>query len=169
MSAASTIRRAVLAAVAAAFFASSAAAAPSAPAASVLEDQYGRSVELRIGEGRPVVVIASNVRDAAEQIAAWSEALAGLPAEVEVYRIADLKALPFFVPRGAVAKDLKDKHPDMPLLLDWKGDVSARLKAPKKTTSVLVFGPDGTEAGRVAGTAGLSGAYTVKEIVARLK
>lgn len=167
MSAANSLpRRAVLAAFAAAFFASGLFAAP---AAAGLEDQYGRSIDLRIGEGRPVVVIASNVREAAEEIAAWSEALAGLPAEVEVYRIADLKALPFFVPRGAVAKDLKDKHPDLPLLLDWKGEVSARLKAPKKTTSVLVFGPDGTEAGRVAGTAGISGALAIQDLVARLK
>jgi hypothetical protein len=166
MSASSTARRAAMAAIAAAFFASAAGAAP---AAASLEDQYGRAVELRIGEGRPAVVIASDLREAAEQIAAWDDALAGLPAGVEVYRIADLKALPFFVPRGAVAKDLKDKYPDMPLLLDWKGEVLARLKAPRKTTSVLVFGPDGTEAGRVAGTAGLSGAYIVKDLAARVK
>jgi hypothetical protein len=164
--ASSKARRAVLAAITAAFLAPGMAAAP---AAVSLDDQYGRSVDVRIGEGRPVVVIASDQREAAEQIAAWSEALTGLPVNVDVYRIADLKALPFFVPRGAVAKDLREKHPDMPLLLDWKGDASARLKAPKKTTSVLAFGSDGTEEGRVAGTASLSGAYAVKEIVARLK
>jgi hypothetical protein len=146
-----------------------AASATAAPSEKTLEDQYGRAVEVRVGAGASVVAVVSDVRAAAEEIVEWDRALAGLQPGVAVYRIADLKALPFFVPRGAVAKDLKDKHPDVQLLLDWKGDACAALGAPKKTTAVLVFGPDGSELGRVKGTASLSGALAVKELLASRK
>jgi hypothetical protein len=159
-------RRASLAAAAAALLGLGAFAAP---AAASLEDQFGSQVEVRIGAGKAAVVIASDLRDAAEQIAAWDSSLGSLPASVVEYRIANLKALPFFVPRGAVTRDLKNKHPDMPLLLDWKGEVSAGLGAPRKSTAVLVFGLEGSELGRVEGAASLSGALILKDVLSRLK
>ena len=146
-----------------------AAAAIPVPVVMALEDQYGRPTELRVGVGRAVVAVVSPVRAAAEEISAWDEALAGLPGGVDVYRIADLKALPFFVPRGAVTKDLREKHGKTLLLLDWKGEVSAALGGPKRITAVLVFGPDGMELGRVEGAASLSGALKVKDLLARAR
>lgn len=157
---------AAVAAAATLFLAASAMAAPSA---KTLEDQYGRAVEVRVGAGAPVVAVVSDVRDAAGEIAAWDQALAGLPSGAVVYRIADLKALPFFVPRGAVTKDLRDKHSGEALLLDWKGEVSSSLRAPRKTTAVLVFGPDGSELGRIEGAASAAGAAKVKELLARFR
>jgi hypothetical protein len=158
----SAARRAALAAAAAVMLTASAAAAP---VSRTLEDQFGRAVEVRVGAGFAVVAVVSDQRSAAEEIAAWDEALAGLPSGTIVYRIADLKALPFFVPRGAVTKDLRGARPEMPVLLDWKGEASSALGAPKKTTAVLVFGPDGAEKGRVAGEASLSGALAVKDLL----
>jgi hypothetical protein len=159
-------RRALMAAIAAALLASAAFAAP---ATRSLEDQFGREVEVRIGAGKAALAIMSDVRDAAEEISSWVEALDGLPSSVDVFRIADLKALPFFIPRGAITKDLRDKHPDTIILLDWKGEVSAALRAPRKTTAVLVFGPDGSELGRVEGRSSLSGAAAIKAFLARMK
>jgi hypothetical protein len=158
--------RAAIVAVSTAVLAASAIAAP---AAKTLEDQYGRAVEVRVGAGAPVVAVVSDGRAAAEEIVEWDRALAGLQPGVAVYLIADLKALPFFVPRGAVAKDLRDKYSGVAMLLDWKGEVSSSLRAPRKTTAVLVFGPDGSEAGRVEGAASAAGAAKVTAMLARFR
>jgi hypothetical protein len=159
-------RRATIVAVSAGLLAVSALAAP---AATTLEDQYGRAVEVRVGAGAPVVAVVSDLRAAAEEIAAWDKALVGLPAGTVQFRIADLKALPFFVPRGAVTKDLRDKYSGVAMLLDWKGAASESLRAPRKTTAVLAFGPDGSELGRVEGAASAVGAAKIKDLLARLR
>lgn len=150
------------------FFAISALAQGSA-GAWTLQDQFGKSADVRVGVGRTVLVIVSDTREAADEIDAWEKLLGTLPAAADVYRIANLKAIPFFVPKGSVMKDLKEKYPGMSLLLDWKGSVSSELKAPMKTVAVLVFGPDGAELGRVVGAASVSGAEKVKENLARAK
>ncbi len=133
-----------------------------------LEDQFGASVDIRIGSGKSVVMIVSEKREAAEEIAAWEKQLGSLPSDAVLYRVANLKAIPFFVPKGSVTKDLKSNYPSMSIALDWKGAVSAELRAPKGATAVLVFGPDGAELGHVAGTASQSGAANVKALLSRI-
>jgi hypothetical protein len=152
-----------LAAVAA-FFATAAAAAASS---WTLQDQFGRSLEVRVGAGTPAVLIASDTRQAAEEIAAWDKELGVLPGSVALYRVANLKGIPFFVPQRSVTKALQEKHAAMPLLLDWKGVVAAALRAPGKTVAVIAIGPDGAELGRVEGAASREGAERIRALLPR--
>jgi hypothetical protein len=113
-------------------------------ASGVLPDQFGHEVRVGLGEGRPVLIFSSDRRDAAELMEAWARALAPFPLGVAAHFVADLKALPFFVPRGAVSAWLARKHPKNPILLDWTGSFSKGLAAARNDVTVLVFGPDGS-------------------------
>jgi len=93
-------------------------AAVASPMARTLEDQFGASVDIRIGSGKSVVMIVSEKREAAEEIAAWEKQLRLLPSGTFLYRVANLKAIPFFVPKGSVTKDLKSNYPSMSIALD---------------------------------------------------
>ncbi len=152
-----------------AYLLSAAAFAQGPSGAWTFQDQFGASVDIRIGSGRAAVMIVSDKREAAEEIAAWEKLLGPLPPGTAVFRVANLKAIPFFVPKGSVSKDLKGNYPSMSLALDWKGELSSALAAPKRETAVLVFAPDGTELARVAGPASAAGAAKVREGLARAK
>ncbi len=119
-----------------------------------LSDQFG--TELKLGElaaGSPIIIVYSAERDAAEYLSAWQEAIKALmPAGTRLIAAADLSAVPFFVPKGAITKQLAADYPSLPILLDWKGALSKAL-APGKDKAVAAFYRGGSLILRVRGIA----------------
>jgi hypothetical protein len=104
-----------------------AVAAPLPQGGTMLEDQLGNRIDAgpALLAGHTVIVV-SNERDASASLGAWHRALADrLPTGTRVVLVADLRALPFFVPRASVATSLRKDHPQVPILLDWKGALAA--------------------------------------------
>jgi len=115
-----------------------AAAAPMPKAGTILEDQLGNKVDAgpALVAGH-VVLVVSNEREAAASLRAWHVALKDcLPAGACIVLVADLRAVPFFVPRSSVAASLGREHPDLPILLDWKGALAAAFDTGKAGVAV---------------------------------
>jgi len=47
--------------------------------------------------------------------------------------------VPFFVPKGAIVKQLAEEYPDLPILLDWKGVLAKPLALGKDTVLAVAF------------------------------
>jgi len=129
-----------------------AAAAPLPRDGTMLEDQLGNRIDagpaLLAGN---VVVVVSNEREAAASLRAWQCALADcLPTDARIVLVADLRAVPFFVPRASVATSLRKDHPDLPILLDWKGVLCAAFDVGKAGV-VVEHWQGGHRTGRVTG------------------
>lgn len=129
-----------------------AAAAPVPQGARILEDQLGNKIDagpaLLAGN---VIVVVSNEREAAVSLRAWQCALADcLPTDARIVLVADLRAVPFFVPRASVATSLRKDHPDLSILLDWKGVLCAAFDVGKAGVVVERW-QGGHRTGRVTG------------------
>ncbi|MBU0928439.1 MAG: hypothetical protein KKA67_11870 [Spirochaetes bacterium] len=114
--------------------------------AQELTDQFGASVDVGAepSSGR-LVVVWSDRREAPDDIAAWLAAIgSSLPPGTGLLAVADLKAVPFFVPRAGIIKGVADSVPTRPVLLDWKGELIKRLGFKKGGPLVLVLGPGGS-------------------------
>jgi hypothetical protein len=137
------------------------------PAAMVLTDQFG--VEHRIGDiasRGAVVIVCSSERKSPEYLASWAAFLReALPGEASVMLAADLSGLPFFVPRAMVIANLGAKYPELPILLDWKGELR-RILAPWKGEAVVIAYRDGKVVTRAVG---LSSAAEASRIASSLK
>ncbi|MFA6504619.1 MAG: hypothetical protein WCT14_00905 [Treponemataceae bacterium] len=103
-----------------------------AVAEPILSDQFGDSLDAGAMLAFPrVILLRSSEREAAARIAVMEEALKGAGGDgIPVLRVADLAALPFFVPRSAVTGALRKNTPDLRIFLDWKGELTARLSLP---------------------------------------
>lgn len=109
------------------------------PKTTVLPDQFG--VEHRIGDiasQGAVVIVYSSDRKSPEYLASWAGSLReALPQGAAILLAADMSGLPFFVPRAKVIANLGAKYPGLPILLDWKGELS-RILAPWKGQAVVI-------------------------------
>lgn len=136
-------------------FAAVLAALPSwadpAAGATTLQDQFGRLTNLSIGAGRGALVVISDRPEAADLVESWIRSLAPLPASIDPWFVADLHALPFFIPRGPIMAWLARRHPQNQILLDWTGGFCAGLAPEKNEVTVFVFAPDGALLGRESG------------------
>lgn len=114
-----------------------------------LEDQWERPTSSTQVFGKPVALVGGDQRASGDRIAEWAVALAGWP----VVGIVDLGALPFFVPKGSVRKNLREVAPKTAVLLDWKGAVYGPVLGFPASTEVLVhvYGADGTKLLQVTG------------------
>jgi len=136
------------------------------PANAALADQFGN--ETRIGQlaaTRTVVVMYSAEREAGDCLKAWFQGLkaelaqnARLPADTVLLAVADLGAVPFFVPKNAIIKQLVADYPDVPMLLDWKGSLGLVLSAGKSKATATVYA-----GGRFLGQT--SGEFTAEKAV----
>ncbi|HAE21517.1 MAG TPA: hypothetical protein DCG47_04220 [Spirochaetaceae bacterium] len=119
-----------------------------------LSDQFGN--EMKLGElagNGTLIIVYSAERDAADYLSAWHEAIkAILPAGTRLVAAADLSAVPFFVPKGAIIKQLAADYPALPILLDWKGSLSKAL-APGKDKAVVALYRGGSQIIKVRGIA----------------
>jgi hypothetical protein len=111
------------------------------PANAILSDQSG--TETRIGQlaaTRNLVVIYSAEREAGDYLKAWYQGLrARLPADAVLLAVADLGAVPFFVPKNAIIRQLAADYPDVPMLLDWKGSLGPMLSAGRSKATATVY------------------------------
>lgn len=123
----------------------------------VLADQFGAETDLGALSGKGnLLLLWSDLRDAGEQLEGWKGLLeqSAFPLEPSrIVAVADLAALPFFVPRFSVIASLKKDFPKLPLLLDWKGELRGRWSLPREGVAVLVLGPGGLVRTRVLGPA----------------
>ena len=89
-----------------------------------------------------MVVLYSAEREAGEYLNAWNQGIrARLPPDVLLNAVADLGAVPFFVPKNAIIKQLALDYPNLPILLDWKGSLGPLLSVGRyKTTASLFIG-----------------------------
>lgn len=117
----------------------------------VLQDQFGKDSRIQAGRGKAHILLASDQRESTQDFSDWSLALASLASSHGIQALANLKALPFFLPHELIASSLRKDLPALPVLLDWKGRVSAALAVPPNVTAVLVYSPSGRLLGQVLG------------------
>jgi len=137
--------------------------------AQSLEDQLGGRLDLGAELARGgVLLFWSDRRESSADLAAWARLLAAESCPgLRVVAVADLKALPFFVPRQAVARQLAKDEPAKPILLDWKGEAAARLGIKGGEPSVLLVGPGGTVVARARGQASAEAAAPIRAALKR--
>jgi hypothetical protein len=87
----------------------------------------------------PVLIIGGAQRKTTEFTQAWVAALKD-KVTAPIFGLANLDGLPFFIPKGAVRKDIREKLPATPLLCDYDGKVSRQLGFPEEN-SVRLYGP----------------------------
>ena len=127
-----------------------ASAAP--PLGTVLEDQFGNSVDVgrAMRSGRTILAV-SDEREAGDRLAEWAARLRpDAPAGVVVLYVADLSAVPFFVPKSAIVKQLREDYPGLAIMLDWKG-VVAKAVSLGKLKNVAEAWSGGRRVARVEG------------------
>lgn len=87
----------------------------------------------------PVLIIGGAERKSTEFTQAWVAALKD-KTTTPIFGLANLDGLPFFIPKGAVRKEMRERLPATPLLCDYNGKVSAQLGFPAENT-VRLYGP----------------------------
>jgi len=92
----------------------------------LLSDQFGNELDIgKVLASPSVLLLHSDERDAAEQLKYLSQLVGP---GVQIVAVADLSALPFFVPKKAVTESLKKDEPGLPIMLDWKGEIKKSQK-----------------------------------------
>jgi peroxiredoxin len=115
-----------------------------------LQDQYEKTVSLKLYEGRIVVLIASD-KEGKAQNSAWAKAIRDKYADrVSVQGVADVSSVPFFL-KGKIRSDFK-KDPES-ILLDWKGEVFKAYDITKGVSNVILIDRQGMIRHRTSGPA----------------
>ncbi len=120
----------------------------------LLDDQFERPhSRSKVFDDGPVLILAGAQRETPDAMSRWEPALrSALPAGAGFYGLSNLKRLPFFVPKGAVRKTLREQLPNVPVLCDWKGKLYSALGFPAEATLVVgVFSGSGERLGTVTG------------------
>ena len=120
----------------------------------MLDDQFQRTHRRDdVFATGPVVIIGGAQRKTPDAMQAWERALrASIPKGIRVFGLSNLRKLPFFVPKGAVRRNLAEMMPKTPVLMDWKGKVYPELGFPDgAVVSVGVFTASGERLGLVTG------------------
>jgi len=127
------------------------------------QDQFGKSVNISaLSASAPLLVFWSDKRDSPKFFEAWGRALGDLVDGTVTVAVADLKGLPFFVPRFAVTKMLARDYPTRSILVDWTGELAERHSLPKNSVAVLVFGPGGELKAKMLGAANPAGVAAIQ-------
>jgi hypothetical protein len=99
-----------------------------------------------------ITVLTIADRKGAEQVDGWIDALkARYSDRISLYGIADVRGAPSFL-RGTIRRKFQAARPH-PIMLDWSGEVCARLKYERDVANLLVFDRNGAILGRFAGRA----------------
>lgn len=111
------------------------------PSNTTLSDQFGTESRVgQLGATSTLVVLYSAEREAGDYLNAWHQGLKPrLPADAILLAVADLGAVPFFVPKNAIIKQLVADYPEVPMLLDWKGTLGPALSAGKSKATVTLY------------------------------
>lgn len=125
------------------------AAARAAAPGFVLQDQHGRTHEVRFPQDR-VCVLAFADRAGSEQLEGWVRPLYGRYQEAITIRgVAKLAGVPALL-RPALRAIFR-KNVEYPVMMDWTGAVSKDFNYEANVANVLVLGPDGRIAFRFNG------------------
>lgn len=119
-----------------------------------LDDQFGRTHRrVDVFKDGPVVILAGSQRKTPEAMQAWERALRSrLPEGARVFGLSNLKRIPFFVPKGAVRKNLAELLPNTAVLFDWKGKLYPALGFPAEAVIAAgAFSASGERLGIVTG------------------
>jgi len=107
-----------------------------------LEDQFGRRYDSSEFADKRLILVGGN-REASNDTRAWAlEALKLIAAEsapnaqVELLRVADLRAVPAGF-RGLVAKKMRRKY-ETPVLMDWQGVLADRFEFQSGLANVVI-------------------------------
>lgn len=113
----------------------------SIPGNATLSDQFGQESKIGLlSATKTLVVFYSAEREAALYLQAWYQGIkTRLPEDTVVLAVADLSAVPFFVPRNAIIRQLVSDYPGFSILLDWKGTLGSILALGKDRVSVTAY------------------------------
>ncbi len=105
-----------------------------------LRDQYDQPYDLRQGEGRPIVLLASD-GEGAKHNRQWVDAINGRYKDrIAIIGIADTRGVPFFM-KAAVKNEFK-KSPAH-VLLDWNGVVFTSYGLAPKVSNIVLIDKNG--------------------------
>jgi len=136
----------------------------SAPPALRLSDQHEVEHDLKPLLAGPTVLIAGSERKTGEAIRDWLRLMPSRPG-LRVLGLADLDAVPFFVPRSSIRSGLVELVPRAPILCDCDGEVAEALGlTPGSSTAHVLF-----EGRIVARVAGPPSAASVAAVLARVR
>lgn len=108
-----------------------------------LADQFGRELTHEAYAGRAVIVVAGN-RAGASGVALWTAALRdviGEEGDTQVLPVADLGGVPRALRR--VVRRVLPRDPSHWCVIDWDGQLGARVRGEHGPLVVAVYGADG--------------------------
>ena len=121
----------------------------SAPPVLRLSDQHEVEHDLAPLMAGPTVLIAGSERKTGEAIRDWLRLMPSRPG-LRVLGLADLDAVPFFVPRSSIRSGLVELVPRASILCDYDGEVAEALGlTPGSSTAHVLYA--GRIVARVAG------------------
>ena len=132
-----------------------AGAADALPGSALLKDQYGKSDSPALHRGRMIVLIDGKP-SALRRMKAW---------ELKLKHGADAGSLGYDVLRAVDAREVKGKKTesevnhrlqlfvpsDIPILIDWSGDLIRQYKLPAAEVTVTIIDPTGRSCGSTPG------------------
>jgi len=124
----------------------------------VLEDAYEKRYELEKMKGKVIILIMGS-KTTQEDINRWAEVLQQTFSNndsLEIFFVAEMRNIPFFVSKNFVRKKVKEKlrKDNFPLttLLDWDQKVNKLLDADRDETDIFAIAPDGVLVSHQVGT-----------------
>lgn len=112
----------------------------------VLEDAFGARYQLGELRGAYVILLFGHreLRQENRRLAETFQARYGRRPDVRTFMIADLRGVPFLIPKGVVRSRIRAEKLPVPLLLDWNQEVNTLFGADPKKIDIFVVGPHGT-------------------------
>ena len=116
-----------------------------------LQDAEDKDYKLKEMKGKVVILIMGN-RKTRKETDKWAEAIKKdypKPEDLKIFMIADMRGVPWFIPKGFIKGWLKRDKPPATLLLDWSGKTHIVYKTQKKKPDVFIISKAGTIAYRI--------------------
>ena len=125
--------------------------AANAPACIALHDQYDAPQKLSFPTTNITVLTIAD-RKGSEQVDGWIAALKPRYAgRIDLRGLADVGGVPGFL-QGKIRKRFQETR-TYPVMMDWSGEVCARLGYQPDLANILILGRDGSVLGRFTGGA----------------
>ena len=110
-----------------------------------LKNAEDKNYNLKKMKGNVVILIMGN-RETRKETDKWAQAIKKDYAKnkkLKVFMIADMRSVPWFIPKGFIKGWLKKDKPPVKLLLDWNGKAHAAYKTKKKKANVFIISQKG--------------------------
>ena len=116
-----------------------------------IQDAEDKDYKLKEMKGSVVILIMGN-RKTRKETDKWVEAIKKdypKQEDLKMFMIADMRGVPWFIPKGFIKGWLKRDKPPATLLLDWSGKTHIVYKTQKKKPDVFIISKAGTIAYRI--------------------